>query len=158
MQIIKIIIIIIIIVRFEVFTAVTMKNVVFWDRAPCRSCVWRSLGGTRLRWFLTRGFFYLKMEVIRFSETSVHTISTRRRIPEYGILHIIIIIDHHHNPCTCAQVSKLVSRVLKESTGCPSQTSQTLPAYIFLVDKIRQRLLRLANITCLMSKSRAHIG
>jgi hypothetical protein len=27
------------IVRFEVFTAVTMKNAVFWDVAPCRSCV-----------------------------------------------------------------------------------------------------------------------
>jgi hypothetical protein len=26
-------------VRFEVFTAVTMKNAVFWDVAPCRSCV-----------------------------------------------------------------------------------------------------------------------
>jgi hypothetical protein len=26
-------------VRFEVFTAVTMKSAVFWDVAPCRSCV-----------------------------------------------------------------------------------------------------------------------
>jgi hypothetical protein len=25
--------------RFEVFTAVTMKNTVFWDVAPCRSSV-----------------------------------------------------------------------------------------------------------------------
>jgi hypothetical protein len=25
-------------VRFEVLTAVTMKNIVFWDVAPCRSC------------------------------------------------------------------------------------------------------------------------
>jgi hypothetical protein len=33
-------------VRFEVFTAVTMKNVVFWDVAPCRSCVNRRFGGT----------------------------------------------------------------------------------------------------------------
>jgi hypothetical protein len=37
-------------VRFEVFTAVTMKNAVFWDVAPCRSCVNRRFGGTyRLR-------------------------------------------------------------------------------------------------------------
>jgi hypothetical protein len=37
-------------VRFEIFTAVAMKNAVFWDVALCRSCVnWR-LGGTyRLR-------------------------------------------------------------------------------------------------------------
>jgi hypothetical protein len=25
-------------VRFEVFTAVTMKNAVFWDITPCGSC------------------------------------------------------------------------------------------------------------------------
>jgi hypothetical protein len=34
------------IVRFEVFTAVTMKNAVFWDVTPCRSCVNRRFGGT----------------------------------------------------------------------------------------------------------------
>jgi hypothetical protein len=33
-------------VRFEVFTAVTMKNAVLWDVAPCRSCVNRRFGGT----------------------------------------------------------------------------------------------------------------
>jgi hypothetical protein len=26
-------------VRFEVFTAVTMKNGVFWDVTPCGSCI-----------------------------------------------------------------------------------------------------------------------
>jgi hypothetical protein len=34
------------IVRFEAFTAVAMKNVVFWDVALCRSCVNRRFGGT----------------------------------------------------------------------------------------------------------------
>jgi hypothetical protein len=33
-------------VRFEVFTAVTTKNAVFWDVALCRSCVNRRFGGT----------------------------------------------------------------------------------------------------------------
>jgi hypothetical protein len=33
-------------VRSEAFTAVTMKNVVFWDVALCRSCVDRRFGGT----------------------------------------------------------------------------------------------------------------
>jgi hypothetical protein len=33
-------------VRFEVFTAMTVKNVVFWDVALCRSCVNRRFGGT----------------------------------------------------------------------------------------------------------------
>jgi hypothetical protein len=34
------------ILRFKVFTAVTMKNAVFWDVMPCRSCVNRRFGGT----------------------------------------------------------------------------------------------------------------
>jgi hypothetical protein len=32
--------------RFEVFTAVTIKNVVFWDVTPCGSCKNRRFGGT----------------------------------------------------------------------------------------------------------------
>jgi hypothetical protein len=32
-------------VRFEAFTAVTMKKVVFWDVALCRSCINRCFGG-----------------------------------------------------------------------------------------------------------------
>jgi hypothetical protein len=34
------------IVRFEVSTAVTRKNVVFWDVTPCGSCKNRRFGGT----------------------------------------------------------------------------------------------------------------
>jgi hypothetical protein len=33
-------------VRFEVFTAVTMKNSVFWDVTSCGSCKNRRIGGT----------------------------------------------------------------------------------------------------------------
>jgi hypothetical protein len=33
-------------VRFEVSTAVTMKNGVFWDVTPCGSCKNRRFGGT----------------------------------------------------------------------------------------------------------------
>jgi hypothetical protein len=33
-------------VRFEVFTAVTMKNCVIWDVTPCGSCKNRRFGGT----------------------------------------------------------------------------------------------------------------
>jgi hypothetical protein len=33
-------------VRLEVFTAVTMKNGVFWDVTPCGSCKNRRFGGT----------------------------------------------------------------------------------------------------------------
>jgi hypothetical protein len=34
-----------IVVIFEDFTAMTMKNAVFWDVEPCRSCVNRRFGG-----------------------------------------------------------------------------------------------------------------
>jgi hypothetical protein len=34
------------VVRFEVFTAVTMMNGVFWDVTPCGSCKNRRFGGT----------------------------------------------------------------------------------------------------------------
>jgi hypothetical protein len=79
-------------VRFEVFTAVTMKNAVFWDVAPCRFCVNRRfrgkyrlhLQGRKIRegktsvsmWLQTAVLFLitLKAEAIRSSETSVHTI------------------------------------------------------------------------------------
>jgi hypothetical protein len=40
------------IVRFEAFTAVTMKNVVFWDVGLCRSCVNRRFGGKHRLHFL----------------------------------------------------------------------------------------------------------
>jgi hypothetical protein len=33
-------------VRFEIFTALTMKNGVFWDVTPCGSCNKRRFGGT----------------------------------------------------------------------------------------------------------------
>jgi hypothetical protein len=33
-------------IRFEVFTAVGMKNDVFWDITPCGSCKNRRFGGT----------------------------------------------------------------------------------------------------------------
>jgi hypothetical protein len=36
----------VIFVRFEVFTAVTMKNCVFWVVTPCGSCKNRRFGGT----------------------------------------------------------------------------------------------------------------
>jgi hypothetical protein len=34
------------VLRFEVFTAVTMKNAVFWYVMPCGSCKNRRFGGT----------------------------------------------------------------------------------------------------------------
>jgi hypothetical protein len=65
-------------VRFEVFTAVTVKNVVFWGVAlhtPADA-------GSPFADFST-----LKMEAIRSSETSVNPGSTQRHIPEDEVLH-----------------------------------------------------------------------
>jgi hypothetical protein len=64
-------------IRFEAFTAVTMKNVVIWDVALCRS----AHAGSPLADFST-----LKMEAIRSSETSVDARSTQHHIPEDDIL------------------------------------------------------------------------
>jgi hypothetical protein len=96
-------------VRFEAFTAVIMKNVVFWDVALCRSSVNRRFGGIYClhlqgRRICERGSSVsslqppahagspladsstLKMEAIRSSETSVDAGSTQRHIPEDDIL------------------------------------------------------------------------
>jgi hypothetical protein len=82
----------------------TMKNTVFWNAAPCRSCVNRRFGGTYLLHIRSRRNPLLtlihrswisstpNMEAIRSSETSVNKIPTRRHIPEDGILHIITCI------------------------------------------------------------------
>jgi hypothetical protein len=53
-------------VRFEVFTAVTMRHAVFWDVTPCCSCKNR-----------------------RFKGTSVLFRATRRNISEEGILQML---------------------------------------------------------------------
>jgi hypothetical protein len=57
-----------------VFTAVTMKNAVFCDVLQCRYC-----------------------ENRRSSETSVHTRSTHRHIPENGILHASLSLTKETN-------------------------------------------------------------
>jgi hypothetical protein len=87
-------------VESEVSTAVTMKNAVFWDVAPCRSSVNRRFGGTchlHIQCSSLADFSTLKMEATRSSETSVQfTRSTRRHIPEDGILHLLSCFSFFH--------------------------------------------------------------
>jgi hypothetical protein len=86
-------------VRFEVFTAVTVKNGVFWVVTSCDSCKNRRFGGAyRLhRQGFPVCFSYqlpsslilsiLMKGAIHASETSAHTRATRRNIQEDTILH-----------------------------------------------------------------------
>jgi hypothetical protein len=67
-----------VIVGFEVFTAVVMKRIVFWDMTPCSPLCSHLLA----RWFAGLSST-LKMEALCSSETSVATqLTTRRHIPE----------------------------------------------------------------------------
>jgi hypothetical protein len=89
-----------------------MKNAVFCDVTPCRTCKNRCIGGTyglhhqsyknrrhrndirsALRLLVTANvvcsspfLFTLNMKVLLFSETSVPTTATRLNIPEDGII------------------------------------------------------------------------
>jgi hypothetical protein len=66
------------ILRFEVFTAVTMTNGVFWDVTPCGSCHPDEGGASS-------------------SETSDLTTATLRNIPEDAILNFSLYLYLHNN-------------------------------------------------------------
>jgi hypothetical protein len=69
-----------------------MKNAVFWDMTPCRSCKNQYFGGTYqllVSAIVPSSLILstLMIEAIYFSEISVLTTATRRHIPEGSILY-----------------------------------------------------------------------
>jgi hypothetical protein len=73
-------------VGFEVLTAVTMSNVVFWNLALCGPCKKQTVGND-LTFFLSGVYFSTpKIETTCSSETSVFTRSTRRHIQQDTLL------------------------------------------------------------------------
>jgi hypothetical protein len=115
-------------VRFEVFTAVSMKNVVFWDVAPCRSYMnqrfggkyrphlqcrkIRKLGTSMSRWLQTNQL--AGSSLAEFSTLKMEAISTesypRRRNSSKFYLIVFITLDGMQNRQTCD---------LGEQTGLP---------------------------------------
>jgi hypothetical protein len=77
--------------RFEVFTAVTMKNTVFWNVTPCGPCENQPHRVLQLLVIANAVpssliLFTLMMEAISSSVTSVLISATRRHVPEEGFL------------------------------------------------------------------------
>jgi hypothetical protein len=79
-------------VAFEVFTAVVMKSIIFWDVTPCRllSCN-RRFGGTyRLNLQGRRNNSSKNQQVSRWQTSVATQQTTRRHIPEDDTLHFFI--------------------------------------------------------------------
>jgi hypothetical protein len=112
-------------IRFEVFTAVNMKNLVFLDMMLYSSCKKRRFGGTypfhhpaeKKQLLVTANvvpssliLFTLMMEAICSSETSILTRTTPRHIPEEGILHESVSIfrraEEPNRGCVYSQTKK----------------------------------------------------
>jgi hypothetical protein len=76
--------------RFEVFTAVTMKNGVFWDVTPCDSCK------SRLSEELSASI--IRVTRIGYLATTLAVISNRRTQRAYQLCSHSIVSQHFMEP------------------------------------------------------------
>jgi hypothetical protein len=81
---------------FEVFSAATMKDAIFWDVAPCRSCVTRCFGGTYR--------FHLHGRKVRVARNQREQMASRLRLAtdlwSYRFLLLISYVTHSASLCS----------------------------------------------------------
>jgi hypothetical protein len=71
----------------QLWPVLVMKNAVFWDVAPYTSCVNRCFKGMHGLHLQGRKNPRARIQLEQVAAATVHTRSTRRHIPEDGILH-----------------------------------------------------------------------
>jgi hypothetical protein len=94
------------VVRFEVFTAVTMKNAVLWDVAPCRCCVNRSFGWTYLHLQGGRWRWYVPPKR-RFTQYLHGATSQKTAFFTDSILHFLSVCIILFTPCNYPATSMI---------------------------------------------------
>jgi hypothetical protein len=72
--------------KYQVFTAVTVKDAVSWDMTPCGSCKNRRFG----RMYRT----IIRVKRIRSSETSLLPGASQRHIQEDSIIHLVACLAY----------------------------------------------------------------
>jgi cytidine deaminase len=95
-------------IRFEVFTAMTMKNGVFWDVTPCGTCKNQLL-------------VTVMKEALISSEASVLTRATRRNIPEDTIQRELCLVDLSNCPLYVVVILRAVTQQSSLHLGMQEQ-------------------------------------
>jgi hypothetical protein len=142
-------------VGFEVFTAVTMKNAVFWGVAPCKcGRLNRRFGGSyRLLQLPAHAgssladFSTLKMEAIRSSKTSVQSATfTRRHTPEDGILrNKYQLINFHATQRECPIAGSITARINHSKPADLPPVPEFQSRFFYLVNGNRHSALGVRN-------------
>jgi hypothetical protein len=110
--------------RVEVFTAVTMKNVVFWDVTPCFSRKNRRFGGTLLSLATDA-----RCEDLVFLR-SVHRLLVTARVPGSPIL--VTLINEGLSSSETLVLTRATWRNITEDGILHSHSCESLNSYIAL--------------------------